>query len=112
MGFIDYLPLNLAIGMKSAPVYPDAAVKLDDVEKSLNIYLHALMRSCEQKVVAVEKRRGLGMYVMVGAAQKLKSNENDQFINEDWPKILTKIKHLNVDTNQLINSLKEIGSKQ
>lgn len=60
----------------------------------------------------VEKKRGLGMFVQEGASRKLQFNENEQFINEDWPKILTKIKHLNVDTNQLINSLKEIGSNQ
>ncbi|MCX7552974.1 GntR family transcriptional regulator [Marinicella sp. S1101] len=60
----------------------------------------------------VEKKRGLGMFVQEGAVKKLQFNENEQFINEDWPKILTKIKHLNVDTNQLINSLKEIGSNQ
>lgn len=60
----------------------------------------------------VEKRRGLGMFVQEGAKQMLKANENEQFIKEDWPKILTKIKHLNLDTTQLINSLKEIGRNQ
>jgi nitric oxide reductase NorD protein len=59
MRFIDYLPLNLAFGLKSAPIYPDAVVKLDDIEKSLNLYLHGLRRSCEQKVVAAEQKRGL-----------------------------------------------------
>ena len=39
MAFIDYLPLNLAFGLKAAPAYPEAMVKLDDIEKSLNIYL-------------------------------------------------------------------------
>ncbi len=60
----------------------------------------------------VEKRRGLGMFVQKGAASKLQSNENEQFIKEDWPKILIKIKHLKLDTSQLINSLKEIGRSQ
>ncbi len=60
----------------------------------------------------VEKRRGLGMFVQQGAMAKLQVNENQQFINEDWPKILTKIQHLNLDTSQLINSLKEIGRNQ
>ena len=60
----------------------------------------------------VEKKRGLGMFVQHGAQQKLKVNENEQFIKEDWPKILTKIQHLNLDTTQLINSLKEIGRNQ
>ena len=60
----------------------------------------------------VEKKRGLGMFVQMGARHKLKANENEQFINEDWPKILTKIQHLNLDTTLLINSLKEIGRNQ
>ena len=60
----------------------------------------------------VEKKRGLGMFVQDGAVSKLQVNENEQFINEDWPKILTKIQHLNLDTNYLINSLKEIGRNQ
>ena len=60
----------------------------------------------------VEKKRGLGMFVQQGAVNKLQVNENEQFINEDWPKILTKIQHLNLDTNYLINSLKEIGRNQ
>ena len=60
----------------------------------------------------VEKRRGLGMFVQNGAAKKVQSNENEQFIKEDWPKILTKIQHLNLDTTQLINSLNAIGSNQ
>ncbi|WP_223789691.1 GntR family transcriptional regulator [Marinicella meishanensis] len=60
----------------------------------------------------VEKRRGLGMFVQSGAAQKLQVNENEQFIKEDWPKILNRIQTLNLDTEQLINSLKAIGSNQ
>lgn len=60
----------------------------------------------------VEKKRGLGMFVKTGAIEKVQSNENDQFINEDWPKILVKIQQLNLDTAQLINSLKELGSNQ
>jgi nitric oxide reductase NorD protein len=59
MGLRDYLPLNLAFGLMTAPAYPDSAVKLGDIEKSLNLYLHALRRSCELKVVAAEKRRGI-----------------------------------------------------
>lgn len=60
----------------------------------------------------VEKRRGLGMFVQAGAAKKVQINENEQFIKEDWPKILTKIQNLNLDTTKLINSLKAIGSNQ
>lgn len=59
MAIIDYLPLSLVYGLKPAPAYPEAMVRLEDIEKSLNIYLHALMRSCEQKVAAAEKKRRL-----------------------------------------------------
>lgn len=57
--FIDHLPLNLALALRTAPSFPDKVVKLDDIEKSLNIYLHALSRSCAQKVVAAEHKRNL-----------------------------------------------------
>jgi len=60
----------------------------------------------------VEKKRGLGMFVQEGAQHKLQLDEHEQFINQDWPKILTKIKHLNIDTSKLINSLNEIGRTQ
>lgn len=60
----------------------------------------------------VEKKRGLGMFVKEGAVKKVQNNENHQFINEDWPKILIKIQQLNLDTTELINSLKAIGSQQ
>jgi nitric oxide reductase NorD protein len=59
MDFSRYLPLGLVLGLKPAPAYPQAAVKLEDIEKGLNIYLHALMRSCDQKVVAADRKRGL-----------------------------------------------------
>ena len=59
MGLSDFLPLNLAFGLITAPAYPDATVKLEDIEKSLNLYLHALRRSCELKVVAAERERGI-----------------------------------------------------
>lgn len=59
MALTDHLPLALSFGLKPPPAYPDAAVRLEEVEKSLNIYLHALMRSCHQKVAAPEKKRRL-----------------------------------------------------
>ena len=59
MRFSDLLPLSAAFALKDAPVYPEASVKLEDIEKSLNIYLHALMRSGDQNVVAEDKKKGL-----------------------------------------------------
>ncbi len=60
----------------------------------------------------VEKKRGLGMFVQQGALKTVQKNESELFINEDWPKILTKIQHLKLDTEKLISSLKVIGRNQ
>jgi len=54
---LDHLPLNLALGLRTAPSYPDKSVSLDHIEKSLNIYLHAMSRSCTQKIVANKRQR-------------------------------------------------------
>jgi len=53
---LDHLPLNLALGLRAAPSFPDKVVYLDNIEKSLNIYLHALSRSCTQKLVTSKRR--------------------------------------------------------
>ena len=62
MRFSELLPLNTAFALTQVPDYPDAAVKLEDIEKSLNIYLHALMRSGEQTVIATGKKKSLPGY--------------------------------------------------
>jgi len=59
MRLSELLPLNTAFALTQVPDYPDAAVKLETIEKSLSIYLHALMRSGEQRVVATGKKKGL-----------------------------------------------------
>src|SRR5690348_18352707 len=33
----------------------------------------------------VEKRRGLGMYIMEGAREALLRNERERFLSEEWP---------------------------
>ena len=53
----DFLPLSAAFALKNVPVFPEAEVKLGEIEKSLNIYLHAFMRAGEQNVIAANKRR-------------------------------------------------------
>ena len=39
----------------------------------------------------VEVQRGVGMYVVRGAAEKLRRSERDQFITEEWPEIRSRI---------------------
>jgi len=42
----------------------------------------------------VEKRRGLGMFVMPGARQRLLQDERERFLKEQWPEIRATIHRL------------------
>ena len=50
----------------------------------------------------VEKRRGLGMYVIEGASEQLLASERDRFIQEEWPAMLARIESLGLNLTQLI----------
>ena len=52
----------------------------------------------------VEKRRGLGMYVMDGARDKLLSSERERFLREEWPQVMDRIRRLGLDPEQLIRN--------
>jgi GntR family transcriptional regulator len=55
----------------------------------------------------VERRRGLGMFVMAGAAVKLGSSEREQFLTQEWPDILVRIQRLGLKAETLLASLKK-----
>ncbi|WP_029040854.1 GntR family transcriptional regulator [Cucumibacter marinus] len=50
----------------------------------------------------IEKRRGLGMFVVNGARDKLLEHERDQFLNEEWPRIAERIEALGLSLETLI----------
>jgi GntR family transcriptional regulator len=50
----------------------------------------------------VEKRRGLGMYVLDGARQKLLASERERFLRDEWPAMLARIQRLGLDLQQLM----------
>lgn len=50
----------------------------------------------------VEKRRGLGMFVVEGAKQSLLKAEQTKFLNEEWPEIVKRISLLGLNINDLI----------
>lgn len=52
----------------------------------------------------VEVRRGVGMFVLPGAAEKLRAAERAHFLNSVWPKVREQIDLLGLDTGQLLNS--------
>ena len=52
----------------------------------------------------LEKRRGLGMYVMEGARSKLLKDERQQFLNDEWPAITARIQALGLNVEELLNA--------
>lgn len=50
----------------------------------------------------VEMKRGLGMFVLDGAAQRLLASERERFLNEEWPATLERIRRLGIDVGALL----------
>ncbi len=47
------------------------------------------------------KKRGLGMFVTEGAKNKLHQDEKRQFLQVEWPKIMTRIERLGLSVQEL-----------
>ena len=45
----------------------------------------------------VEVQRGVGMYVVSGAAERLRSSERTRFIEEEWPEIAARMNRLGIE---------------
>ena len=52
----------------------------------------------------VEKRRGLGMFVSVGARNALMKDERQRFLEEEWPKVYATIQRLGLSTDDLLRN--------
>ncbi len=50
----------------------------------------------------VEKRRGLGMFILEGARKNLIANEQEKFLNEEWPLIMERISRLGLGLKELL----------
>lgn len=59
----------------------------------------------------VEKKRGLGMFVMAGAQKKLMKDERQRFLKEKWPRVKATIARLGLSTEELLEELDEGQSK-
>lgn len=58
----------------------------------------------------VEKKRGLGMFILEGARKKLLATEQKKFLEQEWPNIIKRISRLGLDTKQLIDSINVTNS--
>ncbi len=50
----------------------------------------------------VEVQRGVGMYVVKGAADALRARERDQFLSQEWPEIRTRMERLGLRAEDLL----------
>lgn len=53
----------------------------------------------------VEKRRGLGMFIRVGAYQSLLAGERKKFLKEEWPRITARIERLGLTAKDLLQTM-------
>lgn len=56
----------------------------------------------------VEARRGMGMYVLEGARQKLHSIEKEKFMSSEVPALLARMKQLGISKKELIAALQMV----
>jgi GntR family transcriptional regulator len=49
----------------------------------------------------LETRRGLGLYVLPGARERLKTAERQRFLIEEWPRLRERLRRLGLGAEQL-----------
>jgi GntR family transcriptional regulator len=53
----------------------------------------------------VERRRGLGMFVLEGAQKGLSTSERAAFLRDEWPLVVTRIKRLGLSAKELLTDI-------
>ena len=56
----------------------------------------------------VEKRRGLGMYVVEGAREALLKSERERFLREEWPLLFARLKRMGLDLKTLLREADQL----
>jgi len=54
----------------------------------------------------LEKRRGLGMFIQIGARERLLEQERRRFLDEEWPRILKRVEELGLSLDELSGAKK------
>lgn len=60
----------------------------------------------------VESRRGMGMYVMPGAQEKLHGIEKEKFLTSELPALLARIKNLGISAEELCAAIIKTSEDQ
>ncbi|MCT3130256.1 GntR family transcriptional regulator [Lactococcus lactis] len=75
-----------------------------EISKNYKINPATILKGMNQLVEEklIEKKRGLGMFVTIGAQQKVLNQRKDNFINKELLKVLDEAKKLNISQEKLI----------
>lgn len=57
----------------------------------------------------VEKRRGLGMFVIDGAREKILNVEREKFLSTELPQLLQRIVQLGISKEELIEKIQQVN---
>lgn len=49
----------------------------------------------------LENRRGLGLYVVAGARERLRAAERQRFLQTEWPRLRERLRRLDIGAEQL-----------
>jgi GntR family transcriptional regulator len=49
----------------------------------------------------LENRRGLGLFVVPGARERLRAAERDRFLHNEWPRLRSRLRRLGIERQQL-----------
>ena len=65
---------------------------------------HLTVAKAYQELMAeglLEKRRGIGIFVLMGARQKLLEQEQEKFLKSEFPELLKRIRRLGISREQI-----------
>lgn len=109
----DNTPIYLQLKEKVVAMMLDGVLKPGDALPSVrqvaaDFQLNPITVSRAYQELAdeqlVEKRRGLGMYMTDGAAEKLLASERERFLSEEWPQVLERIHRLGLNLDRLMQA--------
>jgi GntR family transcriptional regulator len=85
----------------------DAMPSIRQISLDLRINPLTVTRAVQELELdgALEKRRGLGMFVKPGARLALREQERARFLQEEWPAIAKRIARLELDPTTLLSEV-------
>jgi GntR family transcriptional regulator len=86
----------------------DALPSVRNVAADYRVNPLTVLKGYQQLVeeALVEKRRGMGMYVLPGARHNLLKDERQRFIADEWPKVVATIQRLGLQPSELLANVR------